>query len=165
LENKLKLNLECGQHYRNGYTNIVSGGFDTNLIHDGLSIVPGHYNNLDPIVGENKAEEIIFNPPLNTIHPTELPKSIKHWIDKLSTGGILKLWALDIRLIGKEAYDGGLTLANIHEAVFGKNNEMKSVLDTSTVIEAMRHSGCKIHNLYVDKFAVIIILVKNEDSN
>ena len=128
----MKLNLECAtSQIQNGYINTSIQPID------GVeNVVLCDYKNIDNICGDDDAEEIIVNPPLNVLLPTDLVQVLQHWGKKLNSEGVLKISFFDIRVIGKLIAEGTTDLQKTHMMILGPQNEFSSILDLPTLKKA-----------------------------
>jgi len=150
-----KIYLEPDGQYRNGYVNITSRPSD-GATHEGITVIPGRFDNLDPLVGNDTVDEIVFGQPLNILDPNTIVRLIKHWSDKLLPLGELKVFGVDARVVGKMAADNEITLGGVHALTLGDKFRFNCILDTSTLIEAVKSVGLRINSVVVDGYLVQI---------
>lgn len=154
----MKINLECGNNWRNGYLNI-SSWIPSDIPEDlpeETAIISGQSGNLDPVVEDNSAQEIVFNPPFNIVKPNDILDVLQHWQKKLKDGGILKIYFIDIRLSSRFIYSGELKLQDVHNIIFGANKEYESVIETEIMREVLSAIKFKILSISHKQFFVTI---------
>ena len=154
----MKLNLEYGTNIRNGYINISAWPPQElpNDLPDETSIVVGQASNLNDVVPDESAEEILFNPVFNLINPAGILPLFQHWHQKLKAGGVLKLYFIDIRLISRFIYSGQLPLQEIHNLIMGPNKQHESIIDTDVMKNALSACGYKIQSISHQDFFVTV---------
>ena len=154
----MRLNLEYNNNIRNGYIN-VSVWPPQELpkdLPDSTSIAVAKPDKLDDIAKDNEVEEIIFNPLFNLINPDGILNLLQHWYKKLQSGGLLKIYFADIRLISRYIYNGELSLQDIHNIVMGNNQQNQSVIDTDVMKNALTACGYKLNLVSHQDFFVTI---------
>lgn len=152
----MKINLECGNVLLNGYLNVTSIPLQLDDNAKNIDIIMGRYDQLDPILKNTVAEEIIFNPPINKVEPNKLPEVLLHWRQYLQPNGILKIFLIDIRRISNYIRRGTLDLQQIHNYVLGQSNEYRSVIDTRTMKDLLEKLGFKIEIISPVEFITTI---------
>lgn len=151
----IKIYLEPDGQYRNGYINITSRPTDV-ATHEGMTVIPGRFDNLDPLVGNNSVDEIVFGQPLNIIDPNGIVKVLKHWSDKLAPLGELRVFGVDARVVGKMAADNEIALSDIHALTLGDKFRFSCILDTNTLIEAVKSIGLRVNSVVIDNYLIQI---------
>lgn len=147
----MKVNLECGSNILNGYVNINSEMVDNTHVGDANFII-GVYNNLDPVLEDNSAEEIIFNPVLNCLPPSDIAQCVTHWRNKLIDGGMLVVSFTDILRVSTGIVRGDIDYQNAHNILYGQNGEIKSLTDLNNIKSLLRQLGFTID--FVDTFQI-----------
>lgn len=87
----MKLNLGCGGLLLDGYTNLDGK--------DGHSIYPLH-------VDDGSCDEIRASHVLEHFSHTEVAEVLKHWVSKLTPGGMIRLAVPDFEKIARDYLDG-----------------------------------------------------------
>ena len=129
----MKLNLECGNDIRSGYVNITSAPIDVEGLPENSNVIMGRPDQLDPVLKGAQASEINFAPPLNVFQPDVLFGIMNTWTQNLKTGGLLSFYFMDIRRIGLQAYSGEVSLAELHQWIFGEGGHFHTILDLNTI--------------------------------
>lgn len=160
----MKVNISSGRDIRSGYINVVEHPLADSLkdLSDTTSVIVGKYSNLDPIFKDGTLDEIVFNPPMNTVSPHDIIKVIQHWSKKLKVNGALKFSAIDIRLLGKALSDGSLDLEDTHMYIFGPNYEHRCVMDAESLKFIVSNLGFKVENMSINGFFINIEALKIE---
>jgi|GEM_PF-6127219 len=140
----MKLALESKNNPINGYVNINNQPYQIKDLPEGTTIIPGHYNNLDPVCKNSTVEEIIFFMPLNVMDPNNLIKIVNHWKDKLITGGIIQFFFVEIEKVCLLGYNGSISLEELHKLLLGNDGEHKCILNFSTIRELIKALGMTI---------------------
>ena len=157
----MKVNL-YGNGLRNGYVNIVNSvPDDLSDVPDNTAVITGDFKNLDPVVEDNQAEELIFNVPLNALLPVDLVPVLEHWNKKLAKDGVLRIGYVDIRRLGKSIHMGELTLQDIDNLVYGPNHQYHCLMDTDVLKTVLKSLGYKINYISPKDFFVTIEARKN----
>jgi hypothetical protein len=161
----MKLNLESGNDLRNGYVNVNLGIVDLKSVPQNTRFVVGNFRNLDPIVKDGQAEEIVFNPPFNRIGPAEAMKVLTHWKNKLGVGGVLKLVFCDIRRLGQILHSGEIPLQEAHSLIFGSPNAPhQSLIDAQIMKNIGESLGLSVKSISAKDYVVTIELEKNAEN-
>jgi hypothetical protein len=157
----MKVNL-YGEGLRNGYVNIVGQvPDDLSNLPDATEVAVGDFKNLDPVVPDGQAEELIFNVPLNAILPVDLVEVLQHWNKKLANKGILRIGYVDIRRLGKSIHSGELTLQEIDNLIFGPDHHYHCLIDTDVLKILLGSVGYSINYISPKDFFVTIEARKN----
>ncbi len=154
----MKLNLEYGNQWLNGYVNISMWPPQEipKDLPEATQIIVGQVGNLDNCVDDNSAEEVIFNPLLNSIKPNDLLDILSHWYRKLKDKGILKISFVDVRLLARYIYNGEMNLQDVHNTVMGPNKQYESVLDLEIIKGVLLSGGFKIDSITHKQYLVNI---------
>ena len=144
-----------------GYKNIVSVPPVPEAMLEGAEICIGFYHNLDPVVNDDEAEEIVFSQPLNVLQPESLIQCLDHWYKKLKDDGVLKFYFLDIVRVSRAINNGEINHQDMHYAIFGKDYIYRSVLDVQSVTKGLEHVNYKIDTMSaIDNPHVISVEVR-----
>jgi hypothetical protein len=149
----LKLNLECSEILRNGYTNVNSFAPP--------NVDFANLKNLQPLLQNEKADEIIFNPFLNILGPNEIFPVISHWRDSLSDSGNIKLQYIDIYRMSDYISRGSISYQDLHRFIYGNNKEYNSILDDKLFKKLALDIGMSVQEMSSQNFFVTVQLGKN----
>lgn len=153
----MKINLECGNDLRNGYLNIHSSPVPET---EGFEFRVGDYRNLDGVVEDEHADEIVATNLMNKMPPEVSVHTLIHWKEKLKIGGVLKLVAIDIRQVCREGHVGSMSLLDLHQHLFGPNHEFVSLCDTDILRNTLQQHGFKIKSITHGNCSVSIEAIK-----
>jgi hypothetical protein len=159
----MKVNL-FGDTLRNGYLNIVpevSG--DLSELPEDTQVMVGNIDSLNSTFENNSVEEIVFNPPLNVLQPTQLVGVLQQFNTKLKKDGRLKIGFFDIRRLGRFIANGELTLQQVDGFIFGPQHQYQCLVDTNVLEAVLKGVGYQIDILSSKDFIVTIEAVKNVD--
>lgn len=155
----MRINLEG--ETRNGYTNIISQMIKCDTLPEDTDLILGQYHNLDPIIKDGEATEIIFNPPLNVLPPDKIVDVLEHWNKKLAEKGRLRCGFLDIRRIGYNCYTGKLGLAELDQLIFGPQHIYRSLCDSDVFRDLAKALNFSVDSMVSKDAYVSLDLVKN----
>jgi len=153
----MKINLECGQDIRQGFVNVNSVPVENPHNYD---FRVGDPRNLDEIVEDGKAEQIVANELLTRFHPSEVVSVVQRWIQKLQKGGKLIVTFVDFRLVAQEIYLNNLSIENIHVLIYGQNNEKQSICDVDTAKILVEKLGMNVEHVSIKDTVVYVEAVK-----
>lgn len=157
----MKLNLQCGKNLYNGYVNVHYGLVPMDKAGD-VNFTIGDFHKLNDICENNSVEEIVFNPLLNTLGPSEILDCLTHWIDKLRPGGKLCVAFNDIRIVGKQAHYGEVALDVLHNYVFGgMEYSFNLVMDINTMRQLCNGLPVTIGSISINDVLVSMEIIKN----
>ena len=152
----MKINLECGKDIRNGYVNTNANPALFVGVPEGVNFTVSGYENIDHIAKNGTVDEIIFGPPLNKLNPRTSIGVITGWKEKLKINGIIKFGFYDIRTIGLYAHRGSASLVDLHNTIFGQQNEYRSIMDTDLVINVIKSIGLRMDVISINEHIVNI---------
>jgi len=93
---------------------------------------------------DNFAEEIIFSPPINVLSPEKITSTLLHWLSKLKKSGVLKCHLIDIKRVGKAAYNG-LGLQELDQLIFGGvDRPFHSLVDSKIFEKVLQSLGFQL---------------------
>jgi hypothetical protein len=143
---KNKLNLNCKQFPLQDHVNVGMGIATSQTISDNYDYIIGDYSNLEPVLGDNKFDEIRFEGFVNEIVPDKFLDTISQWKKMLSPNGKLFFSFIDIRKIGRDILEGH-PINNIHNNIMGEQYQYKMILDTMTIKSILHQLGFVINKL------------------
>ncbi len=152
-----RLNLGCGNDIRNGFVNV-----------DRLSTKSDNYRqgdiqSLDWLVEDSTVDEILAIDCLEYIPSKNIKTTVANWINKLSSGGVIKISVPDCHLVAKSFSQGQLSLQEYQVIVFGTqehNDDRLSFIDSSTLLEILKEFGLTISLKRYDGVAIYVEAVK-----
>lgn len=160
----MKVNI-TGNEIRNGYLNIIHGAVmnppSPDSVSDGTAIVVGRFHELDPILENDSAEEILFNYALNILGPNDMVPILEHWRNKLMPEGILKVSFIDIRRLGRFITSGDMSLEELDMIIYGPNRSHVCLMDTNTFTNVLKNLGFSIDTIAAKDFFVTVEAKKN----
>jgi len=113
----MKLNLLWGTAPRNGYINVDPFGFGDE------EKVLGELHNLDDVVDDNEAEEIIAEDVIDYLPRDKVIDTIKHWISKLCHGGTLIIGGVDVYEVARSFANYEIGLDDVNYLLHGRQEE------------------------------------------
>jgi hypothetical protein len=150
----MKINIEANKfNYREGFTNVSQAPDDPR-------IAPALPYELNSVCQDSEAELIVANFVLAKLDHNILPWTVAHWNKKLKQLGKLAISFFDIRQICAQGYCGAFSLEQIHNSIFGENNENKSIIDIDTIKKVLPDLGFKITSITSKDTIVVIEAVK-----
>jgi len=149
----MKLNLQCGNLLRNGCLNIntFSLPIHENVTEDTLFAI-GDYKNIQPVVKDQKFEEIIFNPPFNIIEPAAILDYLNYLKGFLTENGILKIFFIDIRRVARALQCDEISLKDAHVLIFGLNYEQINLMEANIMRSVAKDLDFVIENMSMKDF-------------
>lgn len=138
---------------RNGYLNLNSTtvGLHENITPD-TQITVGYYNQLEPVLKNQKADEIIFNPPMNIFSPEDLINILQYWQRFLEPDGVIKVFFIDIRRVARATQLESIPIQETHQLLFGPNYIHKSVIDANIFKTMVKAIGFNIESMAIKDF-------------
>ena len=155
----MKVNI-TGNEVRNGYLNVIHGAVLTppnaENVSEDTQIVVGRLNDLDPVVPDGAAEEILFNYALNILGPSDMVPVLEHWRNKLKEDGTLKVSFIDIKRLGRFITSGELSLEELDTIIYGPNHSHLCLMDTNTLSNVLKNIGFRIDTIAPKDFFVTV---------
>ena len=136
----MKINLILDGHPISGYTNIDPHGYgDKNK-------VAGDIFNLDELVDDSEAVEIIASNVLSFAHLSDIPNIINHWCSKLRHNGKIIITSSDINIISQLCHQQAISLEDINTLLYGDNDTKTclSQISLEYLIQALQNNGLQI---------------------
>jgi len=138
----MKLNLLWGTNPRNGYTNVDPFGFGDE------QKTLGSLHQLNDIVDDNEAEEIIAEDVIDFLPRDSVVETIQHWISKLCHGGTLIIGGVDAYEVARAFANYEINLADLNYLLHGKQEEPHQQKLTNFTLVGLRdllmENGMKI---------------------
>ena len=133
----MKINLILDGHPISGYTNIDPYGYNDK------NKVAGDIYNLDELVEDSEALEIIAADVLSFVHLSDVPKIINHWCSKLRRKGKIIISGSDINIISQLCHQQAISLESINQLLYGDNDTKThlSQISLEYLIQALK-SNC-----------------------
>ncbi len=157
----LRLNLDCGENVRNDCVNVISSPISFKNTNETSKVVISDPKDLNALAEDSTIDEIIYYPPLNKLRPNDIVKTLHHWWKKLKPNGELKLMFIDIRKLSRIVHMGNIPLQDIHNAIYGENGELNSIIDSSVTEVAAKEIGFTIKTIVPQDIVITMELIKN----
>jgi len=93
------------------------------LPNDKFGRINCHPDNLNLVVNDGQADEIIANLVLNYISHTKLYSTLKMWSNKLAHNGTLEIFYIDLIEVSRLVTTGQITENNAIELIYGSQKE------------------------------------------
>lgn len=119
--------LQSGKSPLKGYINIESRPWLFPIETEEICL-PGQYGDFDDLLNGEKADEILFDEPLQSLAPEEVTKCVKYWAEKLNNGGKLVLYYIDTSIFD-DIIHRRASKNTINEYFFGTDGNFKSVMN------------------------------------
>lgn len=114
---KTKLNFGANNNIRENYFNI-------DLQPNNPKIHRGDIRNLNQLsIADNSVEEIVATKVIEFLPVNEIGFAIKHWFDKLKTGGTLFIQSYDANILGNKLKYFQLDLTTVNNILYGQNQK------------------------------------------
>lgn len=132
----MKANLGCGQ-------NIIEGpdckNIDLKPFND--KVIQGDMRNLSNLdIEDGSLDQIWSTQSLQCIKVQEIGQCLKHWVDKLQTGGLLYIESLDSKLFGQELSNQSMQPEAYNELLFGNGSNL-GLYDLVTIEGFLKQLG------------------------
>jgi len=135
----MKINISADT--RDGYENILQ---------------KGDICNLDWLLKDNSAEEILSNDILTKIPANELNSTVSGWINKLKVGGIIKIGFIDANILLSLYTNGQLAINEINNIIY----QNKNLLEKQTVLDIIKSCKIKLVSCRFDGFNTFLCAEK-----
>jgi hypothetical protein len=148
----MKLNLLLhGQDLRGGYLNV-----DPFAEPDSDKVV-GSVTNLDALVHDAQADEIIALDILDFLPACDVDATLEHWVSKLRHGGTVTIGGLDLHEVARRFHLGQIDLDAANQLIHGRQRfpweYRKSTLALSVLISKLLTLGLiPTRKVYSDEF-------------
>lgn len=126
----------------------------------------GSFESLDWLCEDETVEEIIIKDSICRIPLSSLEGVLQHWAQKLQPGGVLKIMMPDAHLVAQMFFQDQISLAEYQSIVLGtqsNNIQMRSLLDTPTLIELLEQAGLSVTLKRYDGLCLYIEAVKTQN--
>jgi len=140
----MRLNLGCGQDIRSGYTNVDKlppGQVSADVYKQ------GDVESLDWLATDGSVDEIVALDCLEYLPIASMKPAITNWIQKLNSGGILKIMVPDCHAVAQAFAQGQLNLQEYLQITFGTQSGVDSrmsAIDGLTLLAILQEAGLTI---------------------
>ncbi len=140
----MKINLGCGNDMRSGYINIDRISYN--------GVVLGTYRqgdiaSLDWLAENDSVEEIVALNCLEYLCINQIKSALVNWIQKLKSGGAIKILSSDCYAVAQAFHQGQLSLPEYLQIIFGtqENDDKKlSAIDAHSLLTLLKENGMTI---------------------
>ena len=147
----MKINLILNGHPLSGYTNVDPHGFGE------AGKVVGDFTNLDDIVEDSEATEILALDVIDFLEPDSIEKTISHWVSKLRRGGKIVIGGRDLWQISKAVYYKLIDIKEANEAIRGGGDFARFNQSTiQELISVLESHNLKILKKRINKFDISV---------
>ena len=157
----MRLNLGCGEDVRPvGYINVdrfPQGQIPPEVYRQ------GDFTSLDWIAEDGTVEEIVALDCLEYLPTSQVKNTLANWVDKLSSGGTLKILVPDCFAIARAFAQGQFNLEDYLKMTFGtqiENDSRLSAIDTITLCAILEGMGLTITSKRFEGVAVYLEATK-----
>lgn len=141
---KLNLILDAN-NFLTGYRNVYQFESVVNVSNE---LVAGDVADLNNIVDDAEADEILAHDVLDYIPSPALETTVANWISKLRHGGTISVSGVDIILVSKALVQQRITLTDANFLLYGEQNEpweyRKATLTMNTIVSIFQENGLKL---------------------
>lgn len=113
------MRINLGVDTRQGYVNISKTA--------GPNVTIGDFKNLNSIVQDDGAEEILATDVIQYVEIAQLQNVVTHWISKLAYGGEIYIQAPDSSLLGTIMQYEQTTVDQINKLIYGNSEKDRFV--------------------------------------
>lgn len=131
----MKLNLGCGADVRDNYINV-----DTNIANND-KIKYADIRNLNAIAGDGVVEEILAINVLECVKFSEFAHILKHWLDKIKSGGEIYIESLDSNMLGLVLLNNLVNMNDVNKMLFGDDKSKLSLHNLLTTEHQLNQNG------------------------
>jgi len=147
----MKINLILDGHALSGYKNIDPYGYG-----DETKVV-GDVENLDDMVEDAEATEILALDIIDFLPPESIEAAIGHWVSKLRHGGKIAIGGKDLWQISKALYQKILDLEEANEVIHGTQEKPRiSNFTIDKLINTLESRGLQILKKRINKFDMVV---------
>lgn len=156
----MKLNLGCGNDIRTGYMNIdriPQGQVPPDVYKQ------GDIRSLDWLTENDTVSEILAMDCLEYLPENVVRSAIANWVQKLSSGGTLKILVPDCHAVAKSFFQGQFNLNEYSQILFGTqedNDNRLSVIDATTLFGILLENGLTILLKRYEGIAIYVEAIK-----
>jgi hypothetical protein len=128
---------------------------------DGDGKILGEVTNLDELVDDSEAEEIVADTVLDYFQMQLVPGIISNWVKKLKRGGRLAITAPDLYEIAKASMKRDISEMETNRLLFGNQEKdwqiKKNAFSIGRLEELMAENGLKIISKKFVSYKVVLI--------
>lgn len=114
----MKLNILWDGHYLSGYTNVDPFGYG-----DENKVVVSDLGNLDDVVDDSEAKEILAIDVLDYLNPPDSIPSLRHWIKKLRRGGTIMVSGVDVYSVCRAFHRYEIDFPTVQNLLYGEHTK------------------------------------------
>ena len=153
---KINLLLNNPKDIRSGYINVDPFA----ILDDPFGRQNGEPNNLDFLVDNNEATEIIAHDILDRYTNQEVNEILDHWLTKLAHGGELVISMVDIREVSRAVISNSLPLDEVNRLLYGdqdhKVNFKKISLTLEYLTKLLESKGMQVLKKRISNFRAVV---------
>ncbi len=151
---KVNLLVNSPHFHRNGYLNIDPFAKDGDQHR-----VRGDVSNLDALVDDGEAEEIVAYEILDLFPFRDGGTILNNWLKKLKKGGTIVLTSLDILSVAKDLHFGNLEYD--HKMIYGNQTAnwdfRKASYPLRELVAELKERGLKIIKQRIDNYKAVVV--------
>ncbi len=140
---RINLLLDNEKDLLSGYINV-----DPFLIQNSENRASHNVTNLDGLVCDNEATEIIAKDILDYYPINKVPEVVCHWIKKLAHKGTIIIESIDIEEVSRGVVFGNIKLEDANKLLYGKQEKQwqnkKHCLSLGQAVDFLQSQGMKI---------------------
>jgi predicted SAM-dependent methyltransferase len=152
---KIHLSYDNLESARSGYQNI-------DYIAENDSVMVGDIKNLDWLVDDGEAEEIIADDVLGHFPAAQVDDVLDNWLRKLSKGGYLTIITADLKEVARSILAEKITTDQANQLLFGKQDNQwrvkKSAFCLSQLVEVLTNRNYKVVKRRVQSMMAVVTI-------
>jgi|TARA_R110000751_G_scaffold292159_1_gene399442 ABC-type uncharacterized transport system YnjBCD ATPase subunit len=122
-------------------------------------------SSIDLFVDDSESTEIIIDSMLTSFSYTELGTVLAKAVSKLRINGRIIIYEKDIDMICHHYNKMGMGIQDINNLLFDSSSSIASVLNTETIIDALKQIGLKIEEQFINSETMQSIVTARRTNN
>ena len=155
----MKVNIICGGHALTGYVNIDP------LAENEPDKVAADFGNLDNLIHDSEATEILALEVLHYIPFDNLPKVLSNWVKKLRINGKIAVGGYDVGDICKSYVNKSCSIGDLNTLLYGDGTSplvVTSALSMTYLKEMIEQFGLKILKQRKNGYHIVVEAVREQ---
>ena len=122
-------------------------------------------SSIDLFVDDSESTEIIIDSMLTSFSYVELGSILSKIVSKLRINGKIIIYEKDIDMICHHYNKMGMGIQDINNLLFDSSSSIASVLNTETIIDALKQIGLKIEEQFINSETMQSIVTARRANN
>ena len=155
----MKVNIICGGHALTGYINIDP------LAKNEPNKVAADFGNLDSLIHDSEATEILATEVLHYIPFHNLPTVLENWVKKLRINGKISVGGYDVTDACKSYVNKACTLEDLNNLLYGDRSDplaISSAISMPYLKEIIERLGLKVLKQRKNGYRIIVEAIREQ---